>query len=330
MTIDGLVTPAFIHNGPTFFLVDLPVYSDGLIDCWEMVDLPLLREKIRSGWVTPRVPSGGQISVHGLGTWVASGATWDLDVDTFYARVVELLGILNPKMENLHNCHGRTVERRGKTNVSILGMPKKHPVRIVDPSAVFPKRIEGDDLSVLVSSGAEFCIAKLRAFSDGVIEIGRVPSPQLLDIDALRQAISSGSIVGTLPRGARMRIHGLGAFLVEEEHWCVDPREQLREVSDLLDKLKGRPDSIARCKAAYSAYVADPTHARRDALREAYEAVPEHNRRFVGDMDTKDVAVRMIVYGEQEVENWSHRLVARATGESVLPTIVVPKPKDER
>jgi hypothetical protein len=87
--------------------------------------------------------------------------------------------------------------------------------------------------------------------------------------------------------------------------------EKLREARDLLDQLNGRPDSIARCKTAYQAYVADPNVAHRDALREAYEAVPEHNRMYVGDMDTKDVAIRMILFGEQEIENWSHRAVAR-------------------
>ena len=64
------------------------------------------------------------------------------------------------------------------------------------------------------------------------------------------------------------------------------------------------------------------------ALRAAYEAVPEHHRMYVGDMDTKDVAVRMIIYGEQEIEGWSHRLVARARG-LPLPTIRVPKPKKD-
>ena len=328
MTIDGLVTPAFIHNGPTFFLVDLPVYADGLVDCWEMVDMSLFAAKLRSGWVTVRVPDGEQISVHGLGMWTVSGGTWDLDSDALYARVMALLGALNPRMENLHNCHGRTVETHGNVSVSILGMPKKQPVRLVEPSAVFPRRIVGEELSVIVTNREVHDIAKARVFADGLIELSRIPSPETLDLAGLQEAVSSGRIVGTVPAGGRMRVHGLGSFVVQEEQWCVDPREQLREISDLVDRLNGRPDSIARCRTTYQAYVADPTQARREALRAAYENVPEHNRRFVGDMDTKDVAVRMIVYGEQEIEAWSHRVVARATGEAELPTITVPKPKD--
>jgi len=43
-------------------------------------------------------------------------------------------------------------------------------------------------------------------------------------------------------------------------------------------------------------------------------------------MDTKDVAVRMILYGDQEIENWSHWIASRERGEP-LPAITVPKPK---
>lgn len=49
---------------------------------------------------------------------------------------------------------------------------------------------------------------------------------------------------------------------------------------------------------------------------------------YVGDMDTKDVAVRMVIYGEQQIEGWSHRLVARSRGDEELPSIEVPKPRD--
>jgi len=45
-------------------------------------------------------------------------------------------------------------------------------------------------------------------------------------------------------------------------------------------------------------------------------------------MDSKDIPVPMILYGDDELEGWSHRAVARARGEP-LPTISVPRPRDE-
>ena len=47
------------------------------------------------------------------------------------------------------------------------------------------------------------------------------------------------------------------------------------------------------------------------------------------DMDTKDIPVRMIIYGDEEIEHWSHRAVARSLGDEELPTIEVPKPVDD-
>ncbi len=36
----------------------------------------------------------------------------------------------------------------------------------------------------------------------------------------------------------------------------------------------------------------------RDELKYAYEAVPEHQRIFVGTMGTKDYEVRQVIYGD--------------------------------
>lgn len=48
--IDGFITPAFIHNAG-YYLTRLSVYADGLINAWELLDLPLFEGKIDSGWV---------------------------------------------------------------------------------------------------------------------------------------------------------------------------------------------------------------------------------------------------------------------------------------
>lgn len=325
--IDGLATPAFIHNGGYHF-ISMPVFADGLVDCWGMLDLALFREKLRTGWVVPRVPDGETLSVHGLGSWTISGGQWDLDATGLLDRVTSLVRELNPRMENLHDCHGRTEELIRGVRTEILGFASEQPVRIVDPDAAFPERVTGDHLSVIVRS-TDYYIADLRIFKDGICELTRLPSPATLTFDDLQRAVSEGNLVGTIPAGARVGLHGLGSFVVAEEQHCADPSEMLREVADLFATISGRPDSLARCRAAYAAYLADPCVAFRDALREAYEAVPAHNRRYVGDMDTKDVAVRMIIYGDQELEGWSHRAAGRALGLGTLPSMRVPKPRDE-
>ena len=325
-TIDGLVTPAFIHNG-SFFFDNLQVYADGLVNCWELLDLTLFEEKLESGWVTTSVPDGEGLHVHGLGAWTIDAGLWALTSETLLARVRELVRELNPRMENLHDCHGRTVEKIGKVNVMILGSPKEQPVRLSKPGP-FGKRINGESISVLARVDDALFLADLRAFADGVIELGRLPSPEILDLAGLHAAVAQGRVCSAAPPGTRITIHELGSFAVREQQWSTAIDDIVRSVPDLIEEANGRPDSVKRCRAAYAAYLAAPTETTREALRVAYEAVPSHNRMYVGDMDTKDIPVRMVLYGEQEIEGWTHRLVARAMDQP-LPTITVPKPRKE-
>lgn len=53
--------------------------------------------------------------------------------------------------------------------------------------------------------------------------------------------------------------------------------------------------------ARWPSFLTQPTVNYQDLLRTAYERVPEHLRGDVGDMDLRDTAVHMIIYGEQEI-----------------------------
>ena len=326
MVIEGVATPAFIHNGPTYFFINLPVYADGLIDAWEMVDLPLFEEKIARGWVDTAVPDGQQVSVHGLTSFTVEAGRWEISPADLVIRVRALLKELNPELRNLYDCHGETTKQVGKVRVSILGTAAQVPIR--EGESRWSRRLRGDNASVLLREGGRIYLADLRVFEDGLIELGRVPTPRLVSVDELSAAARDGALLSEVSPGERVEILGLGSFAVREQYAYAEVAEILKSVPDMIDRVNGRPDSVARCRAAFEAYLRDPTVAAREALRAAYEGVPEHERMYVGDMDTKDVAVRMILYGEQEIETWSHWAVAQGRGDP-LPAIDVPVPRPE-
>jgi hypothetical protein len=114
---------------------------------------------------------------------------------------------------------------------------------------------------------------------------------------------------------------------VANELYATDPHDLLAEVHDMIEALNGRPDSLKRCRKTFDEYLAAPTESSRRALQEAYEQVPDHNRSYLGDMDVRDIPIRMVIYGDQELESWSHRQVARHMNLEELPIITVPKPK---
>ena len=67
--IEGTWRHVFIKNGSTFYLSDLKIYADGLIDCWGLVDLEGFREKVAQGWVATEPPDGAQAVAYNLSTW---------------------------------------------------------------------------------------------------------------------------------------------------------------------------------------------------------------------------------------------------------------------
>jgi hypothetical protein len=322
MEIEGVVLPAFIHNGGYFF-INLPIYADGLVDAWDLLDRPLFEEKLAQGWVTTSVPDGESLHAHGLGSWVVRDGKWKLSPHELGKLVQKRIRELNPEMTNLYNCQGRTTRKVGKVNVSILGMPRPVPVRPKDESPL-SRLSRGKSLSVFSREDDASYLADLRVFEDGFVEIGRLPTPRTLTRDALAAEISAGRLFTRPGEGQRVHIDQLGSFIVDSEDWAITSDGLLLKIADLFANLSGQPTSIQKCLACYDAFLAAPTGANRDALRESYEAVPEQNRTYLGDMDTKDIPIRMIIYGKQELENWSHRVVARELGESELPTISVP------
>jgi len=66
--------------------------------------------------------------------------------------------------------------------------------------------------------------------------------------------------------------------------------------------VQNKPDAHERCINAYHAYLVEPTDFYKEELRKAYEAVPEHERCYLGDMDTRDSDFRRILYTNDKRE----------------------------
>lgn len=87
--VEGSWRKIFIHNGGTYFLTDLKIYGDGLVDCWGLINLDEFRHKVASGWVAMEVPAGAQVSVHGLAHWTIAEQTSHITGDDLIAEVID-------------------------------------------------------------------------------------------------------------------------------------------------------------------------------------------------------------------------------------------------
>jgi len=321
--IEGVSIPAFIRNGYYHF-TDLDVYEDGRVNCWNFEDFEHFKEDVYNDWVSLSIPDDECISIHGLGCWTVTGSSWIFDRDSFIGYVLSLIKELNPEMENIFKYRQKIVHgaRIGESGTGNIYKPhSKHPR---DP---FPEKIKGDSVNLFYKSGDDYFLIKVTVFADLTINFGRLEKPFDLTFSALQELVEKKIVVTDLPQHTKVCIYGLGSFIIGENHYVTDIHQKILEINDLLRTLKGEPDSIAICIQAYQQYIEDPTAENKAQLRVSYEDVPEHNQMYIGDMDTKDIPVRMILYGEQEIENWSHYKVAKQRGEK-LPVIKIPKEKD--
>ncbi|KJY19181.1 MULTISPECIES: NADAR family protein [Streptomyces] len=136
-TADGVRIPgtwrhAFICNGGSYFLTDLFIYADGLVDCWELVTLDEFEQKLRCGWVATSLPDGGRASAHDLASWTfGEPFTW-LTPELLLAEVRDTVDELNGRPDSTARClaavdvflAARTEDNRAAALAAYLAVPE--------------------------------------------------------------------------------------------------------------------------------------------------------------------------------------------------------------
>jgi uncharacterized protein (TIGR02996 family) len=291
----GRAIPAFIHNG-SYFLATVDVYADGAINCWGFVDLPLFQDKLARGWVVPRAEVGGTLSIYNLGQARVEAAQWQLAVTDIESRVMDALSELNPTLEGLLDMQGSAVEVRNGIRHAKLGLADPKPYRMSPAGDEIP----GAELPVLEVVADGYRLRRWFVYADGQTQLGY--GNELLPLDTAARLFEEGRLTLSVPAGAWVTLDGLGRFQAGEGYWDVEPGERIREASSLLEELNGGPGAVRRCIDAHKAYQAGPSRERRRALRQAYEAVPEHLRMYCGDMDSRDGPIRRILARDEGEE----------------------------
>jgi hypothetical protein len=280
----GRSIPIFIDN-LQMHLTQLDVYDDGAVDAWGMLDLPLFERKLTTHWINLAPPDGAQLSVFNLGGGVISDGEWLHTKDELRESVYAIVRALNPSGHALVDMNGDDAEVRGKARYARLGLSDARPIR--------DDEVLGAPLPVFVPEGDEWRLTRWFVFADGMTRFGCEGEP--LAFDDACDALRSGEVRTSVPDGSRLHIEGLGRCRVASGFWGVQPNERVREAADELAKLRGSDGAIEKCRNAHAAFEKDPSSQKRDELRAAYLAVPEHLRLFCGDMDSKDWPIRRIL-----------------------------------
>jgi len=139
-----------------------------------------------------------------------------------------------------------------------------------------------------------YFLTDLKIYADGMIDCW-----EMVAFEEFENKVNNGWVVSELPPIAEVSVSSLSDFTATNIRNAIKPEELIKEVADIIEKLNDRPTTSGICQKAFEEFQKEPNEANKQKLKEAYEAIPEHNRIYVlGDMSEKDNPIRAVIYGE--------------------------------
>ena len=297
--VEGVTIPAIIHNS-SYFLIQMAVYADGIVSCWHKSDLTQFRQDLRRGWVTPTVPTGKSLSVFNLGDFKIRQAKWAYDEARFYKRVRAVVNSLNPEMANLYKTTQREIDKWEKRRVGFSASPtpcKEKPGFGYD-------FWDGESGYIFCRKQDKLYISPLTCYADKTVQVETL-GENYYNMEEIEQLFAEGTLTTELKGEEWVRIEGLGDLLLASMDGLAEitAADKLGQLADDIANLVGEEDSLDVCRRAYHYYLEEPSDFSRERLRQKYEAVPEHLRMYLGDMDSRDTDyIRILYYPEEKRE----------------------------
>jgi hypothetical protein len=287
--IEGVTVPAIVHNG-SYFYITMPVYEDGSMDCWKRIALSDLSRELDADWLATEIPVGETIDIHGLGNYQIIDAEWEHTKESYIAYIQNVVRSMNADMAGLFK-ETPEQKRRFEKNRVRFGA-KGTPYKMTNNFGY--DFMDGKSSNVFYKSGESWRVALITAYEDASLAIDAVPG-RFFSPGEIRDLFARGALSGNPSGTVKILLPGLGA-VTGEALFDTDSTEKLKEIENMTARAEGRPDAAERCQEAYYEYLVWASDENKERLRAAYEAVPEHERMYLGDMDTKDSDYRRILY----------------------------------
>lgn len=291
--VEGIETLGIIYNGH-YFLTRLPVFEDGSFDCWRRVDLDGLAAEIERGWLSCAVPVGEMLSIFQLASLTVLESRFAFTPEGYYQYLQSLVKAQNYDLVGLYR---ETAEQKARWSAQRVGWRTHHkPYKVT--SKVGYKITDGDGKFVFYREAKGWTVAVIAAYADGTLAIS-AKEERYFTLEEIQELFDQGILSAELPDGTWLRLGALGSVRGEFVSQTGN-QEKLAEITEMFKSVCGQETAHDLCLRWYHAYLVDPCDFTRDKLREAYEAVPEQERCYLGDMDTRDTDIVRILYYPEE------------------------------
>lgn len=294
--IEGVTIPAIIHNRD-YFWHNMAVYEDGTISCWEGTDLCDVPWQLSRNWLTPIVPVGKSLSVFECCSLEIVSADWNYNNDSYYKLVEDTVHSINSEMANIYKTTER--ERNFWKDRHICFSASPTPCKVKDGFGY--DLMDGDSVHIFIRDEGKITLTELNIYSDGTFSVDAM-GDKMLSLNDIEKLFADGTLCTAPRNGERVVLGVLGEADCELICDPVSDKDKLDEIKNRSLRVQNKPDAHDAAIEAYHAYLVEPTDFRKEKLREAYEAVPEHERCYLGDMDMRDGDFIRILYTDKKRE----------------------------
>jgi len=297
-TIEGVSLSGIVGN-MGYHYSDIEIYSDGMVDAWGLNDLSQFAKRFsaKSLRVLCRMPDGEALGIHGLGSYRVVSGSWTHTPESYLRLVNKTLGKLNPDLANVYQITQREIDLNNKRRVIHASWSK--PYRVTSEFGHVTE--EGKKTHVFMVDGDRKLLVDVCVFKSGTV---RITHPELaleIQLDELNALWKDRRFFTSIENPSEVSCGNLGVLTLVNDGYCVDAEAKLQEIHAEHESLQGH-DRLEICRQAYHKYLEDPERGTREKLRESYERVPEHMRRYLGDMDSHDSDYRRVLYTEEKRE----------------------------
>lgn len=294
--IEGVTVPAVIHNSQ-YFWHNMAVYEDGTVSCWKKVDLEDVLSTLNRGWLTVSVPEGKSLSVHGACCFEIKNAKWNFTNESYFEFIKDTVRSMNPEMANIYKTSDHEREKWDKLRIGFTASPTH--CKLIE----MPFKYEftnGDGTNIFMRVDGSVTLTALYAYEDGFFGVDGLN--KILTFDDIEKLFAEKKLCTAPKDGEIISLGALGTAECASSYSKVKQKEKLKEIENMSLKIQKKPDAHELCIRAYHAYLVEPSEFYKERLRKAYEAVPEHERCFLGDMDSRDSDFRRILYSNNKRE----------------------------
>ena len=293
--IEGVTVPAIIHNGQYFWL-NMAVYEDGTVSCWNKTDLADVPYQLKRGWLTPCVPEGKGLSIYGLCWLEILKADWKFDNDSFYEFIKETVRSINPEMENIYKTTDREKAKWKDYHIAFTADPT--PCKLGGKFGY--QLLDGDRSNILLRKDGEIILTQVNIYADETFSVDAL-GEEFFTLEDINKMFKDKTLCTSVKEGETVSFGALGSAECKTIS-STEPSEKFKEIKEKSLRVGNKPDAHERCQRAYHAYLVEPSERNKEQLRKAYEEVPEHERIYLGDMDTRNEDFERILYTDEKRE----------------------------